>query len=118
MKRERYNVAFLQDGDVVEHEIEVWGVDVLRGEQESRRQGLKFSVVDQSSKQILDLGDVRGREANELWAACVRLGIYKDKVQAWRLEHYVGSEKLTSATRADKPDPEPVDPTRPDPSTD
>ena len=121
VKRDRYRVAFIDPTtgpDIQEHEVEVWGVDVLRGEQESRRQGLKFSVVDQQSKSIVDLGDVRGREANELWACCVRLGLYHDKAAAWRLEHYVGANKMTDAERDDMPDPEPVDPTQPGASTD
>lgn len=117
--RDRYEVAFLDDnGQVAEHEIEVWGVDILRGEQESRRAGYKFSVIDHQAKMTVDVGDTRSREAMEVWAACVRLGLYNHPAVKWRTEDYVGANKLTSVRPEDaKPAPEAVDPTQPEDST-
>lgn len=117
--RDRYEVAFVNDdGDVVEHVIEVWGVDILRGEQESRKAGYKFSVVDHQARMTVDVGDTRSREAMEVWAACVRLGLYSHPAVKWRTEDYVGAQKLTSSRPDDgKPAPEPVDPTQPEDST-
>jgi hypothetical protein len=108
LKIETHDVAFVKDGNVVEHEIQVWGVDKLRGELEARWLGAKGVGVDVKGRDnvdIKDLGDHLTREALNLWSACVRLGLYEGDSRKWRLEDYVASEK--HETPKDEPDPTP-----------
>lgn len=102
IKRTHYEVAYLNDGDVAEIDIEVWAVDEMRAELEARRSGLKGIVADADTKEVSDLGDVRNRQALEIWAALTRLGLYKGKAIEFRREHCIGIEKVRE---------EPVDPT-------
>lgn len=117
VKIKRFDVAFLKDGEVVEHEVEVYGVDRLRAEMEGRRSGLKGQSArvrggrsNSDDVDIDDMGDMLNRQALEVWAACVRLKLYDAPAAQWRTSDYVGSEEIKDA-EAD------ADPTRSGPST-
>ncbi len=93
---ERHTVAFVRDGGIVEHEVDVWGVDKMRAELEARRHGLRAASATKGkgdAVDVRDLGDMLNREALNLWAACLRLGLYEDPAVKWRTEDYVGSVK-------------------------
>lgn len=123
VKIKRYDVAFVdqnEGGAVVEHRVEVWGVDRLRAEMEARRGGIRGQVANVRGKgddvDVTDMGDMLNREALDLWAACVRLKLYDKPSIAWRNEDYVGSEKVKDADGDDAQDVD-VDPTPSGPST-
>lgn len=115
VKIKRFDVAFLKDGEVVEVEVEVYGVDRLRAEMEGRRSGLKGQTARvrhgrSDDVDIDDMGDMLNRQALEVWAACVRLKLYDAPAAQWRTSDYVGSEEIKDA-EAD------ADPTQSGPST-
>lgn len=115
IKRTRYDVAYIPDEDrtqVIEEQIEVWGVDELRAEQEARRQGARLpQVVD---GKIMDLGDFNKVQALQVWAALVRLGRYDKKAIEFCTADYVGADKV----KADGDQGDELDPTRPEVNTD
>lgn len=120
VKIQRHEVAFVKNGEIVEHVVEVWGVDRLRAEQEARRNGIRGQVANVRGKgndvDVTDFGDMLNRTALDLWAACVRTGLYDKPAQAWRTEDYVGSNKVKATATGDPEDTE-TDPTQPGPST-
>ncbi|WP_408898642.1 hypothetical protein ACJ5H2_05915 [Nocardioides sp. R1-1] len=118
IKIEKHTVAFLKDGQVVEHDIEVYGVDRLRAELEGRRQGIQGQRANTNVRggkgttnvELTDMGDMLNRKALDLWAACVRLGLYEADSRKWRTEDFVGSEEH-------KDEATETDPTQQGPST-
>lgn len=115
--RTRYAVAYLNPSstEIEEVEIEVWGVDEMRAELEARRFGLLGPTVNKD-KTVTDLGDANNRQALDVWAALVRLGLYTGKSPDFRTKHCVGIKKVGDPDDHD-PDSstsgvEPVDPTR------
>lgn len=123
VKIKRYDVAFIDptSGERVDHEIEVWGVDRLRGEMEARRAGVRGQSANAQTRgnggnvDITDMGDMLNREALDIWAACVRLGLYDKASGEWRNSHFVGSEERKDADG--DPAETDVDPTPSAPST-
>lgn len=120
IKIKRFEVAFVKDGEITEHVVEVWGVDRLRAEQEARRNGIRGQVANVRGKgadniDVTDFGDMLNREALDMWAACVRLGLYDRPAQAWRTEDYVGSAKVKDPATGEADEVE-TDPTQPGPS--
>lgn len=114
IKIKKHDVAFLKDGAVVEHTVEVYGVDQLRAELEGRRAGIQGQRASTSVRggqsgskvDINDLGDMLNRKALDLWAACVRLGLYEGDSRKWRTEDFVGSEEHQGAEVDVDPTPE------------
>lgn len=111
IKIDRYEVAWLDsDRKITEAEVEVLGVDKLRAELEARRAGLRGIGMDvrgkSASASVSDLGDTLNRDALNLWAAVVRVGLYDGPAVKWRTEDYAGSNKLTPDPE-ESPDPTP-----------
>lgn len=123
IKIERFDVAFLKGGAVVEHTIDVYGVDRLRAELEGRRQGIQGQRANTNIRggqavtavEMTDMGDMLNRKALDVWAACVRLGLYDGDARKWRTEDYVGHEAVKDAAGQDAGGD--VDPTPEGPST-
>lgn len=114
VKIKRFEVAFLANDEHVEHTVEVWGVDRLRAEREGRKIGLKGQKVRVRSGRrtdddidVDDMGDLLQREALEMWAACVRLGLYAESADAWRNRDFIGSEKAPGPGGEADADPTP-----------
>lgn len=111
IKIDRYELAWLDtDRNVTEAEVEVLGVDKLRAELEARRAGLRGIGMDVRTKSagasVSDLGDTLNRDALNLWAAAVRMGLYDGPAVQWRTADYVGSNKLNPEPE-ESPDPTP-----------
>lgn len=114
IKIEKHDVAFLKDGAIVEHTVEVYGVDRLRAELEGRRHGIQGQRANTSVRggkgvsnvELTDMGDMLNRQSLDLWAACVRLGLYEGDSRKWRTDDYVGSEKHQAPEEAADPSPE------------
>lgn len=99
VKIKKYAVAFLNpNGEIVHHDVDVIGVDRLRGEMEARRVGVRGQSANAQARgnsvDITDMGDMLNREALDLWAACVRLEHYDKASGEWRTKDFVGSEEI------------------------